>query len=414
MIVSINKMNKILLYISLFFLLFIPKTNIINFSFSYVGAKPEDVLFFVLFLYYIIAAYLFDYQCNLGEYPIRWIVGFVCINILFVIANDIEIKNVAFIVRYTEYFMFLWFGFFLYSSQESIEENKILDKFIFFAFLFWVMFSLMMEGVSIDGRKSSIFAHPTEFAGVVVFLMWVYGGGNEKSLKKIIIYMLGCLLIFLSGTRSALVAIVFLFFFYNKQRIGIKIVCLSIVILISGYGFFSGTDIDEENSKLARLNSALSLESIEVAYDIYSSADPSSLEEIKSPEVTTNDGDASVNARITKWGIIVANSIDHYLIWGCGAGNIGEAIDGFYVRVLGENGIIGLMFYMLAIICLFKNSNNDKRRRFAKIGTIGLIIEGCFIDIFYFSRVACTFWFFWGMIIAKNNKIRQGELETEK
>ena len=104
-------------------------------------------------------------------------------------------------------------------------------------------------------------------------------------------------------------------------------------------------------------------------------------------------GDMSFSLRAVRWPIVIkttASSIGHFLFgWGPGAWSL--ALDGYYVRVFGETGIIGLVFFcywLLTTILALRTGGN------AKFGLVMMAVVACFIDIFTSSKIVPIFWFF--------------------
>jgi len=88
---------------------------------------------------------------------------------------------------------------------------------------------------------------------------------------------------------------------------------------------------------------------------------------------------------------------------------IAESTDNNFLRTLGETGLVGFItFYgtiILAIRLMFKyrNTPNQFRQSFYVgliAGTIGLLINAAYIDVFVASKVALTFWSLLGIAAA--------------
>jgi hypothetical protein len=118
--------------------------------------------------------------------------------------------------------------------------------------------------------------------------------------------------------------------------------------------------------------------------------------------------DESLIYRVQKWTYVVNVLLSGY-IFGIGAGNaIGDAIDGFYFRLLIESGFIGFLLYLAIFITVFKiagykNSFLDG----LYFAFIILLIQGIFLDSFYFSRVGYIFWL---LVAVKLSSIMNSEI----
>jgi hypothetical protein len=107
----------------------------------------------------------------------------------------------------------------------------------------------------------------------------------------------------------------------------------------------------------------------------------------------SQQGDRSFGLRAVRWSIVVkttAASIGHMVIgWGPGAWSL--ALDGYYFRVFGETGLIGLIFFvywMISTIMTLRTGSNSKYT------LVMLAVVAMFIDIFTSSKIMPLFWFF--------------------
>ncbi len=104
-----------------------------------------------------------------------------------------------------------------------------------------------------------------------------------------------------------------------------------------------------------------------------------------------NNSDASFQIRATRWSFIlkaVESNIIHVLL-GWGPGAWGLAVDGNYVRILGEAGLAGLAaFAAFAIACLRTKTPRDCVSNFMLI----ILIAAIFIDVAVSSKIMSLFW----------------------
>ncbi|MBI2549283.1 hypothetical protein HYW21_08090 [Candidatus Woesearchaeota archaeon] len=88
---------------------------------------------------------------------------------------------------------------------------------------------------------------------------------------------------------------------------------------------------------------------------------------------------------------------------GSGLSSVGFGIDGNYVRVLGEGGIIGLLLFLLFLISLatthamasFHHQDPLLKSLFFGffLATIAVMVNALFTDAFISSKIAYTFWY---------------------
>jgi hypothetical protein len=107
----------------------------------------------------------------------------------------------------------------------------------------------------------------------------------------------------------------------------------------------------------------------------------------------TQRGDRSFGLRAVRWSIVVkttAASITHMIIgWGPGAWSL--ALDGYYFRVFGETGLIGLIFFLYWLFSTIMRLRTGSNSKFT---LVMLAVVALFIDIFTSSKIMPLFWFF--------------------
>jgi hypothetical protein len=97
-----------------------------------------------------------------------------------------------------------------------------------------------------------------------------------------------------------------------------------------------------------------------------------------------------------------------------------ESTDNDYLRMLGETGLLGFGSFMLIIYQIFKRIFNLLKEKTQQLdywdafpligflaGTLGLLINGLYIDVFEASKVAFTFWALSGTMIVLTKKIKK-------
>jgi hypothetical protein len=128
---------------------------------------------------------------------------------------------------------------------------------------------------------------------------------------------------------------------------------------------------------------------------------------------------ANLGGRITGAWEEAISAVSRSPLLGTGPASfrLGLGADGLYVMLLGIWGIGGLTCFLLLIrrvihcqrVCV-RTSHNKMQRALAIglfAGTLGLLVSGATQDSFYSSKVAFTFWFLMGLLLAG------GELEKQ-
>jgi len=125
--------------------------------------------------------------------------------------------------------------------------------------------------------------------------------------------------------------------------------------------------------------------------------------------------DLSTVIRLNKWSDLLFNNSPLLLCLGMGLSSQGEAMDGYYIRLLGETGIAGLFLFGLLMFNILKTGRSlgfspdftlEEKILGKGIfwGTLALIIQGVFIDTFVSSKIMYIFWFLTGLSAALYSK----------
>lgn len=102
-----------------------------------------------------------------------------------------------------------------------------------------------------------------------------------------------------------------------------------------------------------------------------------------------------------------------------------DSTDNNFLRTLGETGILGFIsFYGIIALSLWyayktmkENPEDSLQNKFAGAfiaGSIGLLINALFIDVFAASKVAFTYWTMAGVLLAASNFSRENNKKTTK
>lgn len=116
-----------------------------------------------------------------------------------------------------------------------------------------------------------------------------------------------------------------------------------------------------------------------------------------------NQTDASLEIRLMRWMVILKTNTKtiYSLLIGKGPGFYGIAVDGYYVRVFAETGLIGFSVFVLFLVSLYRTHRKNKEI-VALIVTMAL--TGFLIDIFVSVKVMALFWFLLGVHSQKYHK----------
>ncbi len=104
-------------------------------------------------------------------------------------------------------------------------------------------------------------------------------------------------------------------------------------------------------------------------------------------------GDLSFKIRAVRWPIIIKSTIARWpqVAVGWGPGAWSNAVDGYYVRIFGETGIIGVALFIAWFVAALRTL---QQRSIGKFSLVMLLVAGFFIDIFASSKVMPILWVF--------------------
>lgn len=425
-----KKIDFKVIYLILFFIVIacFPKFNIINISGSRTGIRLDDIFllgYCVLLLINILKKGFKQY------YKLKKICSIFIICILsFFISNILGIKNgdvtffLAFLnlVRKIEYFILIFAGYDLYNELKS---EEIIKKLFIFTLLFHIIYVCLdysniipnisnLIGREVGDRIYSTFSGPYEFSGYLLLLLPFFYIGFAKE-KKLYIKVLNLLYtfiillgIFISQSRVSLVAGIFIVCFITYFSIfKNKILKLGLPILAFFTIFFCIANPFKFKylNRISNVNFNSYSEATKIAWSLtdYKEYKKNGVA-ILHWQVHDATPDLSFAIRITKWTTLIKETLKRP-IFGMGQSIVGEAMDGSFVRLFVETGILGLVLWCILLITIVKESHSFQKQNFMIILSliISLVIGSTFIDIFEASKVMMPFWFIIGFIFSYEN-----------
>ncbi|EFB42027.1 hypothetical protein [Parachlamydia acanthamoebae] len=362
-------------------LLFFPKINLIKFSEKETaGIRLDDVIllgtFFILFwarfslktalckfekwLFAVVGFSLFSFFCN------RFLVSIDSLHVH---------SKIFYCLRILEYATFFYVGCFAY---DFVSERKIM-----YGFLVWNLAIMAMQKVGLIGgfssagygentyRVTGIASFPSE-TGAILNLLFCYLVFDDFARKRIPIviprwlktvyhkcaifvqFVIFAIFVILSGSRIALAALLVPFMIKLKSLVSLK----SIIIVASFLGCLSiGIAYLVVNTEGLRSDGLLSYKNIEIMKQVWEDIDIRAEPEIKKLE-TDEKFDQSWWMRMHKWcyalKIYLANP--QCYLQGIGPGFAFPALDGGFLRILTENGLIGTFLYAGLFLSISKQS----------------------------------------------------------
>ncbi|MEI8366246.1 MAG: hypothetical protein WCF65_07485 [Parachlamydiaceae bacterium] len=366
----------------------LPKINLIAFSNETAGIRIDDVL--LLFLSILIGWA----HCALGK-PTnaieRWTAAVVAFSLIsfgfnrfFVAEGWLHVNaNLLYCLRLAEYFIFFYVGAL---STQFFKASTIIK-----AFFFWNVLLMFLQKTGIIGhftvagysgdvssRVLGIASFPAE-AGMLLNLMfcflifsdkpkekksgWIYISPNIRNFcSKTYVYwlfLLFAILVTLTGARIALVGLAIPFIFRIKDQFRWRSASSWIFAAL----FFMVTAtvtivmIQKNDAVSKRSAGLLSLKNIELVEMVWDKIDTSIIP-VGNEAVKFDDYDMSWWMRIHKWCYALKIYYLHPECWlqGVGPGFAMVALDGGYLRILTEYGLIGCALFWKLFSLIFRQS----------------------------------------------------------
>ncbi len=119
--------------------------------------------------------------------------------------------------------------------------------------------------------------------------------------------------------------------------------------------------------------------------------------------------DESSVARTNKWLAILRNDNPVQWVTGGGLAAMGDAVDGYYLRLIGETGLVGLGLFLVMIVVLLQTYFYAPKHQSAAaktlhqlllFWTVALLVQAVFIDIFVSSKIMFIYWLMLGIGIS--------------
>ncbi|EHS96157.1 hypothetical protein WHZ68_05955 [Klebsiella oxytoca] len=337
------------------------------------------------------------------------------------------VASLLFTLRPLEYYVYIALGYELAKSKFS--PDLTLKFYVIYCFALIAGQTLgIIGGVSNFSFDRAIAntGGPWELAAVAAFLMSYFIMSKNATFTAFSSFML-----ILTQSRITLVASILVFLFGNLNSvikiIRKKIVVLSICIftsLLSIWALYSFTASDYishqkasnsgvtarfetfgSNDTLTTLNEILvTTKAASNRQDYFNKTYGEGLNDILT---NSGEGDASAFVRFTRWVTLVKTTSNNIitLLIGLGPSYAGKAVDGNYVRIFVETGLVGLITYLLFLLSCLKNIKQKLLTNYVWI----LMVTALFIDIFVTFKAMFFFWFFYGYYIYNHQKINTKE-----
>ncbi len=371
------------------------------------GFRLDD-FFLILALFGLIGSYLLG-TIKLVR-PIAWLLCFavwsfsaLCLNIG--VGNSF-LQGILFSLRPLEYVGGFFLGY-LFASY-GFSFYKYIFAYVIYAFLLSaVMYFTGYGGVS-DFSPDRFYANtngPYELAPIMAFSAFYFINENKKYgyiMAIISFVVLICTLSRVTIFASVITVVISRYKDFFKKE--------NIFFLLIGLIFFT-TLISVYPGPLSafqkRISLAFSSDTITGVNELWEKAEPVSTHQEYISTVYNKEsdnkvflmqGDHSALIRLKRWFTILKSIPESnvHLLAGFGPSFASVAVDGYFVRVLVETGVLGLLVFSGFFFSIVRYGLIKKDYTLCQFSVV-LLLTSCFIDIFVASKVMFLFWFYMGV-----------------
>jgi len=394
-------------------MLFMPKVNLVSIAGESAGIRIDDVLLFVIFALLLAGALLARKPTINGIESIVFIlVGYMVLSNLLNL-HMFGRSSLLYSLRYFEYFMFFYIGRYFFNARYSAAR-------LLYALLFVNAILIVLQGLVIIGGFSSagfsqdvsdraigLTGGPWELGAILNFCLVIFlfdrkevGGVTSR------IFVIACTsaLVVMTGARMPALAHICLISYYVYLQAPNKTYFLGSAAFIGSLLLFAILVIP--NPLTERSENLFSMANIEQFQDQYSKASVPDEKFEGWSEMSTADEytDLSWLTRVARWIIAIKTWTNSPLTWfvGVGPGNWGPALDGGWLRVMSEWGLLGLSIFLVFLYRIAQIS----RATFAMV--MALAINMLFIDIHIAYKAMSLFFFLSGYAYSKARANREG------
>lgn len=303
-----------------------PKVSLFEMPGFKQGLRTED------FLILAVAISIIPFVKNLSlNRVVASLLLFLVLNFFFGLWQPGSIAfKFAFFVRYFEYIVFYWI---ILTFRAKLDVS-----FIFVSFVLIQLFPSLAQ--SLERRAYGTTAGPWELVTVVGVLGIHLLYASASSWRKIAYLITFLVFVILTESRISVLYISFLLVLYAIKGSRSPLLASALVfgLLIAGMIFLSNL---EEGSRYA---SALSIDNLNMVVNF-----AERIGQQMEIDPYAEAGDLSLAVRLSIWANLVNTFLNGVFpfnyIFGVGLGANGVVVDGFYVRLIFETGVLGVLMF---------------------------------------------------------------------
>jgi hypothetical protein len=347
-------------------LLFIPKINLIGLGDETAGIRLDDFVLLVVAAL-LLADWIIKLDFTVDPVPA---VGLAAVAV-FVVSNLLNVGHSSFLysLRLVEYLLFYWSGKSLVRFRYDFSFLVKLLIGLNCAFII-LQFGGVIGGFAADGYESVVSRpfglsanHPAEMGAMLnlLFAALVFGSRTATRFWYWCALMTFC--IFITGSRTSLFAhcLLTLVYVYRNSRNRTDFVLRTTVIS----GALIAIVALVPNSASERSTELLSWQNVEAVRFLYDSIpvekEFTGFVEGGASQDAPEDVDVSLYMRGFKWVHVVKIMFTaSWTIWifGLGPGALGPALDGGWLRLIAETGVVGTLAFLSLLRKMYRLSSS--------------------------------------------------------
>ena len=376
----------------------IPKMDILSIGNFNAGLRIDDFIILFIFIFFLMNI-VYSHELKITKTELMFYL-FIATSFLGTLISSLFYSRgtILFPIRFIEYFVFFYIGAFLSRNDFNI-RNLILAVFVANCAVALMQNFHIIGGFNVRGyqpdvseRVIGLTSGPWELGVILNFVICYFLINAKKTYSRYAILAIATVFIMLTGSRMAMLAqaLIFLIFMLSNNTVLslFKKAFIAIPIVIVVYMYFGDSNV------ALRSDALLNYSNIQTAADYFRGVSVS--EHVPDWDtlgmMSGDDIDMSWSMRATKWAYAFKLFLTSPLYWifGVGAGSFGNALDGAWLRLLSEHGVLGLSFFVAFLL---------KVRKFGStmnLFVIAFAINMLMIDIYMSYKVMSMFLFFAG------------------
>lgn len=399
-------MNSVLLILT-YVLFLLPKINLVAVGNFNAGLRVDDVIIALA------AAVLVGARFSGGPLVIRfsraerWFWLFCAACLVSSVVNSLVFGrgSILFPLRFLEYFVFFYIGWSLSALGRDTAWKLLMTVFWANVAVAAVQLTGLIGGFTVRGytanvseRVVGLTSGPWELGVLLNLATCVVLAQRTSVMKKALVFSIATLLILANGSRMSLLAQVAVLcasiLFSGGVVKSLKAALFAAPAIALVAVLFAGSGVATRSASLA------SSENVSLLVDSFNHVKASE----RAPSwdelgvLSRDDGvDASWSMRGPKWiySVKMWALSPMNMVVGVGPGTFGNALDGGWLRLLTETGIVGISFFILFMLSIFKVGGA------MRLAVVAISVNMLFIDIYMAYKVMSVFLFLCGFLFAR-------------